>query len=189
MKKTILSLCDFSGNWPKYYRENSDEYDVIQFDIKHGREGNIRLTETYKRFKDMNIHGIIGAPICTVFAGSGARWIRTDEEMELGTAVVDACLRFVFVLKPKFWALENPVGKLNRYIGDPKMYFQPCDYGDPYTKKTGLWGEFNIPVKTPVEPTLGSKMHTMYGGKSEATKTARSMTPMGFAKAFYEANR
>ena len=31
--KTILSLFDYSGNWPKYYRENG--YEVIQVDIKH----------------------------------------------------------------------------------------------------------------------------------------------------------
>lgn len=188
-KKIILSLCDFSGNWPLFYRANSSEYKVIQFDIKHGRSGNIRLTETFKKFANVKVYGVLAAPICTVFAGSGARWHRTDEEMEEGLAVMDACIRFVHVLQPKFWALENPVGKMVRYLGPPKMYFNPCDYGDPYTKKTGLWGNFNIPQKNPVEPTLGSMMHKKYGGKSEATKTARSMTPLHFARAFFEANR
>lgn len=184
MKKTILSLCDYSGNWPKYYRDNG--YEVVQFDIKKG--GNVRLVETARMFPK-GVYGILAAPPCTVFAASGARWVRSDKDMEDGLAVMDACLRFVQVLKPKFWALENPVGKMVRYLGSPKMYFNPCDYGDPYTKKTGLWGEFNEPVKTPVAPTLGSMMHTQFGGKSEKTKTARSMTPMGFAKAFYEANQ
>jgi hypothetical protein len=69
------------------------------------------------------------------------------------------------------------------------MYFNPCDYGDPWTKKTCLWGEFNQPVKTPVEPTEGSKLWRMYGGKSDKTKMMRSITPPGFAQAFYEANQ
>lgn len=85
--------------------------------------------------------------------------------------------------------MENPVGRLVRWIGKPVMIFNPCDYGDPYTKKTCLWGRFNVPVANPVEPVEGSKMWARYGGKSEATKAARSETPMGFARAFFEANQ
>ena len=91
--------------------------------------------------------------------------------------------------QPKFWAIENPVGTLHRWLGKPVMYFQPYEYGDPYTKKTCLWGNFKIPKKNPVEPTEGSKMWKKYGGKSDRTKTLRSITPPGFAKAFFEANR
>lgn len=51
-------------------------------------------------------------------------------------------------------------------------------------------GWFNTDLKkTPVDPTEGSKMHRLYGGKSERTKMMRSITPMGFANAFYEANK
>jgi len=70
------------------------------------------------------------------------------------------------------------------------MYFDPCDFGDPYTKKTALYGNFNTHLKrTPVKPVEGSKMHRLYGGKSEKTKAARSITPEGFARAFFEANK
>ena len=89
--------------------------------------------------------------------------------------------------RPAFWALENPVGRLAHYLGKPKMYFNPCDYGDPYTKKTCLWGKFNIPIKDRVEPVKGSKMHLIAPGKDRVM--LRSITPPGFAKAFFEANR
>jgi len=69
------------------------------------------------------------------------------------------------------------------------MTFQPCDYGDPYTKRTALWGKFNRPLTHPINPTQGSKMHTFYGGRSNQTKTMRSITPLGFARAFFEANK
>jgi hypothetical protein len=85
--------------------------------------------------------------------------------------------------------MENPVGRLRKYIGEPKMIFNPCDYGDPYTKKTLLWGDFIPPHKNRVEPVEGSKLWRMYGGKSEKTKTMRSITPPGFARAFFEINR
>jgi hypothetical protein len=97
--------------------------------------------------------------------------------------------------KPSFWVIENPVGRIGNYanIGKP-FYFQPCDYGDPYTKKTGLWGEFIPPLPLlsggyyqPVEPVEGSRMHLLPPSPERAA--LRSITPLGFAYAFYEANK
>ena len=108
-------------------------------------------------------------------------------------------LRIVDVCMPDFWVIENPVGRLGKLIpelGRP-FYFNPCDYGDPYTKKTCLWGEFTPPLPLfsgeinkvpPVVSKHGSWHQTKLGGKSERTKEIRSMTPRGFAKAFYNAN-
>lgn len=183
--RTILSLCDFSGEWPRPYREAG--YTVVQVDLKYG--GDVRLI----KFPGV-VHGILAAPPCTVFAASGARWPRTDADMREGLSIVDACLTLVTVCKPQWWALENPIGKLVRYLGAPQFRFNPCDYGDPYTKRTCLWGNFVPPMplfigaNMAVEATEGSKMHLQYGGKSERTKTARSMTPPGFARAFFEVN-
>jgi hypothetical protein len=85
--------------------------------------------------------------------------------------------------------LENPIGRLNRWLGKPVMYFNPCDYGDTYTKRTALWGEFNSDLPfNKVFPSEGSKLHLKYGGKSERTKMLRSITPDGFATAFFLAN-
>jgi len=188
--KTILSLCDYSGNWPRFYREAG--YDVRQFDIKNGKHEDVRLLEMF----NANVYGILAAPECTAFANSGARWPRTDDEMRQALALVDACLRAVVAYRRtlKFWALENPIGKLKRFLGPPKLRFNPCDFGDPYTKRTCLWGDFVIPAPLfvsaqSVEPTEGSKMWARYGGKSERTKEARSTTPLGFARAFFEVNR
>lgn len=184
--RTILSLCDFTGNWPQPYAEAG--YKVISVDLKHGTD--VRLMEA----PEEPIHGVLAAPPCTVFANSGARWPRTTEEMLEGLSIVDACLRIITTVKPVWWALENPVGKLRRYLGRPTMYFDPCEFGDPYTKKTALWGNFTPPSPLfsggdkSVEPALGSLMHTAVGGKSEATKAFRSATPLGFARAFFEAN-
>jgi hypothetical protein len=61
-----------------------------------------------------------------------------------------------------------------------------------YTKKTGLWGEFNHNLKKkPIEPVKGSPQGSpfqRFGGKSDKTKSIRSQTPLGFSKAFYNAN-
>lgn len=172
--KNILDLCGGSGEWSRPYRESG--YNVILIDLPK----DVRLIE-YDEFN--NIYGILAAPPCTVFANSGARWPRTDSEMIEGLSVVDACLRLITLYKPRFWALENPVGKLTRYLGPPKFRFDPCDFGDPYTKRTYLWGNFNFPIKYPVDPIEGSKMHTTIRDPAK-----RAITPSGFARAFFEAN-
>ena len=179
--KTILDLCGGTGAWSKPYKDAG--YYIMKVDILDSFD--VRL------HKQMNIkvRGILAAPPCTHLAGSGARWWegKGEEALLESLSIVDACLRAVVIYDPVFWALENPVGRLVHYLGKPKMYFNPCDYGDPYTKKTCLWGNFNEPAKNPVEPTEGSKMHFI--PPSENRHKLRSITPPGFAQAFFEANQ
>lgn len=177
--KIILDLCGGTGAWSKPYKEAG--YDVRLITLP---EYDVRV---YK--PPENVYGILAAPPCTHFAVSGARWFVSKGEKALleGLAVADACIRLIWLLKPKFWALENPIGRLVNYYGKPKMYFNPCDYGDPYTKKTALWGKFNTPVKNPVKPEEHSRIWYMSPGPKRSE--LRSITPPMFSKAFYEANR
>jgi hypothetical protein len=119
-----------------------------------------------------------------VFACSGNRWKRSDDDYRHALAVVDACLRYVVCCKPSWWCLENPVGTLGRWLGKPRTSFHPYEYGDPYTKRTCLWGDFTMPAKRPVQPTQGSKISAM----SSTWTAQRALTPAGFARAFLEAN-
>lgn len=177
---TVLSLCDFTGAWSRPYRDAG--YDVIQVDIKRGQD--VR-TMPHLGFP---VRGVLAAPPCTHLASSGARWWEEKGEEALieAMAVVDACLRIIVAHNPVWWALENPVGRLKRFLGEPAMAFDPADYGDGYTKRTLLWGRFTAPLKRPVEATEGSKMHLMPPSPERAA--LRSVTPEGFARAFFEAN-
>lgn len=188
MKPLILDLCGGTGSWSKPYRD-SGEYDVQVVDpqvwlANDPGTGDVRLFEWIKR----RPRGILCAPPCTDLSGSGARWWAAKGPQALldALAVADACCRIVLLHKPDWWALENPVGRLRRYYGDPTYIFDPCDHGDPYTKKTLLWGEFTIPDQNPVEPTEGSKMHLLPPSADRAR--LRSATPPGFAQAFFAAN-
>jgi hypothetical protein len=61
-----------------------------------------------------------------------------------------------------------------------------------YTKRTVLYGNFSVPEKRRIEPVNTSKQGSWLqslGGKSARTKELRSVTPAGFARAFYEANK
>ena len=202
--KIILDLCGGTGSWSKPYRDNG--YDVRIIDPQEWLEddygtGDVRL---FKKPK-VQIYGILSAPPCSHFCGSGARWWEEKGEKPLleGLSIVDACLRIALITKPKFWVLENPVGRLKHYIGDCKCTFQPYQYGDAYSKRTCLWGDFNMPKPTKiVEPKMVefvskkgefkrmSKWHydTFRLPKKDRARI-RSITSAGFAQAFYEENK
>jgi hypothetical protein len=122
-------------------------------------------------------------------AVSGARWFPAKGLRRLSQAIE------LFAVSQEFceWAgcpylIENPVSTISSYWRKPDYSFDPCDYGDPYTKKTCLWtgGGFVMPTKNRVEPTEGSKMHLL--PPSEDRANLRSATPPGFAKAVFESN-
>jgi hypothetical protein len=196
--KIILDLCGGTGSWSKPYKENGYDVKIIDTNEWDNLDEGIDI-RLFKKIKEP-VYGIMAAPPCTHFSGSGACWWKDKgiEPLKDGLSIVDAIFRIVYVHNPKFWVIENPVGRLVHYIGKPKMYFNPCDYGDPYTKKTCLWGEFNTPKKNPVEPKfiIGKKdgkkyspiHYYTYGSQKERARE-RSKTPLGFAQAFYEANK
>jgi len=195
--KIILDLCGGTGGWSKYYKENGYDVRIVTLPDNDARlfpsnpSAQPRFPSGFNDIAEYigKVYGVLAAPVCTYFSGSGSKHLRTDEQILEALSLVDACLRIIQTVKPRFWAMENPVGKLRKWIGPPRMSFHPCDFGDPYTKKTLLWGQFTEPIRTPVEPTEGSKLWSMYGGKSAHTKEMRSITPNGFAKAFYLANQ
>ena len=127
---------------------------------------------------------------CTDVAVSGARWFKGKGLYKLATAIE------LFAWSAGFceagdcpYLIENPISTISTYWRKPDYTFDPCDYGDPYTKKTCLWtgGGFVMPPKNRVEPVEGSKMHLL--PPSEDRQDKRSETPMGFANAVFESNR
>lgn len=189
----VVSLFDYTGIWSQPYRDAG--YDVLQVDIQHGKD--IYLTP----LPDKPVRGIIAQPPCTDFALSGAKWFaEKDKDGRTASSImlVREALRWIEELEPDWWVVENPMSRIHKMVpelGPVKYQFDPCDFGDPYTKRTWLWGEFNTDLKkTPVKP-LGVNpgknpdWYNKVGGKSIATKNYRSKTSRGFARAFFDANR
>lgn len=197
--KIILDLCGGTGAWSQPYADAGYDRRIItlpDYDVRY-----------YK--PPRGVYGVLAAPPCTDFAISGVRWWKTKDKTKgllEGLSIVAACLWIIEKAKPKWWALENPVGRLPRYIGKYKYTFQPYEYGDPWTKRTCIWGNHNIPEKCPVEPVGQWTGRSDTKGMADQYKflppdwvhklppspdrvTLRSITPPGFARAFFEANR
>lgn len=180
--RIIIDACGAKGRWSQDYARAG--YDVRVIDPIAGTG----YVEDYHPPAD--VWGVLAAPPCTQFAGSGARWKwthhRTEFLLRQALQTVYHCLRIIAEARPEWWALENPSGHLKDYIGPWRYTFQPSDYGDPWTKRTCIWGEHAEPIRTPVEPTEGSKLWRLSPGPER--QALRSETPPGYARAFFEAN-
>jgi hypothetical protein len=188
------------------------DYDVTQYDItnrtlfpslrfftqNHGKDLDILLS---------SIYGILAAPPCTMFSRARTT-AKTPRDFKGSMRTVGACMQIIWAVRSadtglskdrslRFWALENPMGFLRQFLGKPAMSFEPWQYGDMHFKWTDIWGYCNEPKKT----------HTVRPAKFDREKWAnpptpkqfahmkldraarRAITPQGFAKAFYEANK
>lgn len=196
-----MSLFDFSGEWSKNYRENN--YKVIQVDLKLPEKPN-NIFDINNEFLDSigSVYGILAAPPCTDTAICGAKHFAKKDASGQTQKSINIFLKTLEIIKycrPKFWALEQPLSRLTTLIPEFKNYFrgffQPYFYGDPYRKKTALFGDFNFPAATNMVEPRGvrkgqpDEWFSKVGGSSEKTKEYRSKTPPGFAAAFYEANK
>lgn len=174
--RLILDLCGGTGAWSLPYKEAG--YRVVVVDPAAGGADVRELM--YRR----GVHGVLAAPPCAKLCRASARYWRSWGRGPLldALAVVDACLRIVIATEPEWWALENPPGRLKRYLGPPAYQFQPCDFGDPWTKQTFLWGRFTRPVRGPTVRPLYSLVRRVQ------SRAKRAQTPAGFARAFFAAN-
>jgi hypothetical protein len=194
----IISLFEQSGQASLPWRLAG--YQVIQIDLKLGFD---IMNWNFKRLSKDRVTGIMAFPPCTHFTVSGAQyWKEKDKDgrTQKYVALVEKALEIIHYFNLKWWFLENPVGRIAQLVPELQkygpFYFHPCDYGDPWKKKTALYGKFRPPVKNPVTPyqivakngDKYSPIHMLTGGKSNKTKMIRSVTPSGFAKAFFKAN-
>ncbi len=132
--KIILSLCDYSGEWARPYAEAG--YRVVTVDLKPRKPfvgfGTRQVCDVRNlEHLGCKVHGILAAPPCTDFSGSGAQyWPAKDADGRTmqSLSIVDACLRAVAIYKPAWWVLENPVGRLKDYLGKCVDQFDPCDF-------------------------------------------------------------
>lgn len=200
--KTILHLCADTGSDTEPYKKAG--YNVILI----GKEIGV---ENYHPSGD--IQGIIANPVCLEFstARSNGKARNPDE----GIKLVRECQRIILECNPKWWVIENPAkGVLKNYLGKPTYEYEPWWYGSPWTKRTALWGKFNIPERKYFDWTNVPKLDGLYQrpgrGKPslafmhkshyhkipefqhlpvpESDMEFRSLCSQKFAQAFYKAN-
>jgi hypothetical protein len=212
-QKIILDLCGGTGSWSRPYKEAGydvrnitlPDYDVRAYQPPENVYGILAAPPctmfSYARTNAKKPRDLREGMEC-VRACLNIIWSFMEIKQE--TKLKKIPLRF--------WALENPYhGFLRKFLGKPAFIFDPWEFGEGYQKKTALWGHFNEPIKKPIPMTQGAKakaktnsyLHTL-GVKFDYLKskdihpeafgkfdrqTRRSITPAGFAEAFFLANQ
>jgi hypothetical protein len=206
----VISLCDLSGVFVQPWTDAGHR--AILVDPQHGLtrdDGPVTklaltveeaLPELGNVIRREQVVLVAGWPPCTDLAISGARWFaakRASDPMfqAKAVAVAEQC-RTVGQLSGAPWLVENPVSVLRRVFGKASHTFHPADFtalepADNYTKRTCLWtgGGFVMPAPQR-DDTLGPPDDRIHKAPPSAERgNIRSVTPSGFSRAVYAANR
>lgn len=193
--KIILDLCGGTGSWSKPYREAGYDVRVI----------TLPDNDILSYSPPENVYGILAAPPCTAFCiASSQYWSKYDNNgfTDYSLKLVNRCFEIAELTKPNFFALENPRGRLKKFIGPPIYSYYQYEFGGKFFKQTFLWGYFNDwIIKGPVNPNpirldtcSMSELYQLpdnYIRDPNFSKRAaqRSMYCDGFVNAFFEANQ
>jgi hypothetical protein len=190
--KIILDLCGGTGSWSKPYKEAG--YDVRLVTLPDNDVLNYQSPE--------NVYGILAAPPCTMFSLARTT-AKTPRDFRQGMLIVEACLQIIWEARYKgklaFWAIENPKAYLRQFLGKPPFSFDASEFGETYNKATDLWGYFNLPKKSDYvhygEATRNNSRQLpeipadyKRDLNMRPQQIRRSITPQGFAQAFFKAN-
>lgn len=170
----ILDLCGGSGAWSRPYREAGYTVELVTLPIHDVRTFRVKRPAW----------GVLAAPPCTEFSMALNRHAAyRPRDLGAGMEAVNACMRIILQAQPEWWALENPWGHLSTILGPPRWLYEPWQFGDPWTKRTVLWGRFAIP---PVERKTRGRLPDVT--QLHRNPHARAETPPGFARAFFKVN-
>jgi len=210
MARIILDLCGGSGSWSKPYKEAGydvrlitlPDNDVLTYEPPDNVYG-ILAAPPCTEYSVLNRNKY----------NKHEQFFSFDEfKKSVNTKILNRCIKIIENCNPVFFAIENPCGLMRKYCGKPTLSFQPYQFGDGWTKKTDIWGKFIIPKTTHTWETCPKldlytrpnrtrpsiaflhksaiSLIPQFAGIEVNTDAAlRAITPPGFAKAFFEANR
>lgn len=196
----VISLFDKTGNAVRPWADAG--YTCYCYDIQHETqrtEGNITFmpADLMQPLRDApsGVAFVFAFPPCTHLAVSGARWFKGKGLRALADSV------HMFATAAEFaeasgapYMIENPVSTISTYWRKPDYNFHPWHYTahepqDNYTKQTCLWtgNGFVMPERNTLDlPPPDNRIHA--APPSDDRADFRSATPMGFARAVFEAN-
>lgn len=156
----VLVACEFSGVVRDAFRDMG--HDAISCDLlgterpgPHIQGDIIDVLEHTWDMWDM----MIAHPPCTFLTVTGNRWMapkyrdRFPERWKQRQEAINFFITLATVPIPKI-CIENPVGIISTVWRKPDQYVHPYYFGDPQSKKTGLWlvGLPNLVPTSIVEP-------------------------------------
>lgn len=154
----VLIACEFSGVVRNTFRKKGHEaYSCDILDSDDGSKYHIKDDVLNHLDKEWDL--LIAHPPCTYLTVTGNKWFKPEfadrfpGRDKQRVEAVDFFMRFANCKIPRI-CIENPVGIISTVWRKPDQYVHPYQFGDPHSKKTGLWLK-NLPLLKPtkiVEP-------------------------------------
>lgn len=150
----ILELFSGFASWSKPWKEEaSNKVITLDYDPKFGADLTVDiLTWDYKN-SGLKPDVIYASPDCTFFSNARARWGYPADKLDWTRSLWEKTFEIVEYFKPKYFIIENPVGKARKYfpLGHGTVDYCAYDYTVKdknnnilYIKKpTDLWS--NLP--------------------------------------------
>jgi site-specific DNA-cytosine methylase len=200
--KVALDICCGYGGGTQAFRGQKD-WLVIGIDAdgkfrSSWQGGNLRFVQgdiikiDWQKFLEeqrlKKVDFIWESPPCTHYSWANPKWPRQGIQKQM--EIVGACFEAVAVLKPRYWLIENPRGRLQKLCPlkpTATIFYSDFDENYPVQKPTNLWG--NVPlamVKQTRRPP--SPRHTfMLDKKLGRDPAKRGFVPFGVSNAVFEA--
>ena len=149
-RKLCIDLCSGLGGFSQAFIDAG--WDVVRVDNESKFNPTVcaDITEIdWNEFRISVLGGrtpdlLLASPPCERFSIACRTWPKVG--IKKAMQIVGACFEAVGVLRPSYWMIENPMGRLRWFLGKPGQTLRLVDYGAPYEKKTDLWSNFVLPL-------------------------------------------
>jgi len=141
-KMRVLVACEYSGTVRDAFAAKG-HYALSCDLLPTDKPGNHYQGDVFNIIND-GWDLMIAHPPCTYLTVTGNKWFKPefkDRFPDRHKHREEALQFFVSLFNssiPKV-CLENPVGYVSTAFSKPTQYVQPYEFGDPHSKKTGLW--------------------------------------------------
>ena len=138
---------------------------------------------------------VLAFPPCTHLASSGSSTFPAKRADGRQAAAAAFFMRFVHC-RCEHTAIENPAGAMSTLYRRPDQYIQPWQFGESFSKRTGLW-LYGLPLLVPTQIVQPGARYRDGGGRwrntwhdslgwSPSRARLRSQTFPGIARAMAE---
>lgn len=144
--RTCVDLCAGRGGLSRAFRE-ADGWEVTTVDINAEFDPDIQADVLDLRPADLPTADVyLAGPPCTTLSFAGNQtdhYVDGEPHSQLAQDHVLLAFHVVGLIRakaPEWWFVENPRGRMRRYLGQPTGTVTLCQYGYDWQKPTDLWG-------------------------------------------------
>lgn len=160
----VLELFSGTESFSKVARERGHETFTIDNNPKFNPDLCVDIMDLNLNDIPFKPEIIWASPPCTFFsvASIGKHWNKDNtpktKQAEHGVLIIKKTIEIIEKLKPKYFIIENPRGKLRslNLLKYPRTTATYCQYGDSRMKPTDLWNNFGFIARKCVN---GSSCH------------------------------